>query len=296
MAWITPRTWVASEVVTAAHFNAQLRDNMGILKTNLSDNGLLNALSAAELDNLSGTNLTGIVDPATDNDFTAGTHNFSGATFIVPVGVDQYIDDGGTKRAGCIWIEGDYLHYIDATNSEWRYLGTYVSTPGGAVVGSVWCDTAGTTTAIRYIDADGDERYLLSSSSPHSDSAAVPGSFWAETVDDFLHYITSAGTIEYTLHANTHTDGTAHNDTSHTNTYTDSHGNIAHVDWSTPYYNWYENYTDGFHDNEHTDIDATHGDTSHTNTYTDDHGNVAHSNHTDYSDVAHDDRPEEIGT
>jgi len=294
MAWTTPRTWVYNEVVSESHFDAQISNNMLVIADVVNSVGKVADIKTGTLADLSGANLTGLPLVGGDNDYSAEA-NFAGGTLVVPVGVDMYIDDGGTKRAGSLWIEGDYLHYIDATNSEWRYLGTYVSTPGGAVVGSLWCDTAGTTTAIRYIDADGDERYVLSSSSAHSDGAAVGGSLWAETVDDYLHYITSAGTQEYIAHADTHSDGSAHSDRSHTNTYTDSHGDVTHVDWDNPHSDSHTDHTDSFHENSHSDYPASHGDTPHTNTYTDDHGNVSHNDHTDYSDVAHDDRPEEIG-
>lgn len=36
MAWTTPRTWVTSEVVTAAEMNAHVRDNMNFLRTGVA--------------------------------------------------------------------------------------------------------------------------------------------------------------------------------------------------------------------------------------------------------------------
>jgi hypothetical protein len=39
MAWTTPRTWYAGEIVTAALMNTHLRDNLNILKTNIDDDG-----------------------------------------------------------------------------------------------------------------------------------------------------------------------------------------------------------------------------------------------------------------
>ena len=294
MAWTAPRTWVASEVVTEAHFDTHISDNETVLALAIDPTGKIRSLLTAHLADQSGTNLTGLPLPGGNNDYT-GKGDFSAATFIVPVGVDQFVDDGGTKRAGSIWVEGDYLHYIDSTNSEWRYLGTFVSAPVGATIGSLWCDTAGDTSAIRYIDADGDERFILSSVSAHSDGAAVGGSLWAETVDDYLHYIRSSGTLEYIAHADTHTDGASHSDRSHTNTHTDTHGDITHTDWDSPHTDTHTDHEDSFHEDEHGDNAASHGDIAHTNTYTDEHGNVSHNDHDDYSDVAHDDRPLEIG-
>jgi len=39
MAWNTPRTWSPGETVTAALLNAQIRDNLNLLKTSMDDNG-----------------------------------------------------------------------------------------------------------------------------------------------------------------------------------------------------------------------------------------------------------------
>ncbi len=41
MAWTTPRTWAPGETVTAALMNAQLRDNLNLLKTRVDAAGLL---------------------------------------------------------------------------------------------------------------------------------------------------------------------------------------------------------------------------------------------------------------
>jgi hypothetical protein len=46
MAWTTPRTWTAGEVVTAAMMNAHVRDNLNVLKTNIGDDGTI-AMSPA---------------------------------------------------------------------------------------------------------------------------------------------------------------------------------------------------------------------------------------------------------
>lgn len=39
MAWTTPATWTAGQLVTAGDFNQQIRDNLAILKTSISDDG-----------------------------------------------------------------------------------------------------------------------------------------------------------------------------------------------------------------------------------------------------------------
>jgi hypothetical protein len=46
MAWTTPRTWTAGEVVTAAMMNTHIRDNLNVLKTNIGDDGSI-AMSPA---------------------------------------------------------------------------------------------------------------------------------------------------------------------------------------------------------------------------------------------------------
>lgn len=41
MAWTTPRTWVAGELVTATMLNTHIRDNENLLKTSINDDGTL---------------------------------------------------------------------------------------------------------------------------------------------------------------------------------------------------------------------------------------------------------------
>lgn len=55
MVWTAPRTWYAGETVTSAMLNAQLRDNLNVLKTRISD--------AGELD-VSQVNLADLADGA----------------------------------------------------------------------------------------------------------------------------------------------------------------------------------------------------------------------------------------
>lgn len=93
MAWTSPRTWVAGELVTEGNLNEQIRDNHNILKTSIDANGKIVALSSAYLADLSGTNLTGLAKLASANDFTSGKHNFNaGATtrVVLPVGSDKW--------------------------------------------------------------------------------------------------------------------------------------------------------------------------------------------------------------
>lgn len=291
MAWTTPRTWVYNEVVTAALFNTHIRDNQGILKTSIDDAGKIVALSSTYLANLSGANLTGVPQASDDQDAT-GKNDYSGGRFVVPVGTDLYVDDGGTKRAGSIWIEGDYLHHVDSTNSEWRFLGTYVSTPAGAVPGSVWVEGA----TLRYIDADGDERYCLRDGSIlHTDAGALAGSLWAETADDYLHLIREGYTTEYAVHNDTaHADGTSHTN-SHSNVaFVDSYTDVTFVDSHSDWYSDNGSYSDTYvpHVDGHGN---SYSDTPHQNSYSDTSHQDFTDSHSDYADTPHEDAPEEIG-
>jgi len=93
MAWTTPITWIPEQLVSAADLNAQLRDNLLVLKTPIDNNGKIVALSSTYLADLSGANLTGVAKLAANNDFTAGTHNYnggSGTRLVVPVGSSKW--------------------------------------------------------------------------------------------------------------------------------------------------------------------------------------------------------------
>ena len=93
MAWTTPRTWVAGELITESVLNTHIKDNLTFLKTSIDDNGKIVALSSAYLQDLSGTNLTGVAKLASNNSFTAGTHDFSagsGTRVLLPVGTDKW--------------------------------------------------------------------------------------------------------------------------------------------------------------------------------------------------------------
>ena len=291
MAWTAPRTWVASEVTTAALFNTHLRDNMLILGTAIGADGRLVALSASYLASLDGTNLTGVAVVGAANTYTAGKQDLSGGTarVVIPVGTDKFDGAAGNKTPGSLWVEGNYLHHVaESTKVEWRYLGTSVGASAGTV-GSVWVDT---DAMLHYIDSSGVERYVLSSSYPHADGAAVGGSLWAE---GYLHWANTGGQ-EYEGHADTHSDGTSHSDVAHTNTHSDSHGDVAHDDVAASHTDTHADHTDVGHADYHADTTTLHTDVAHTDTYSDTHGDVSHADHSDHADVAHDDRPESIGT
>lgn len=300
MGWTSPRTWTDGEVATAALFNTHLRDNLLVLKTVRSTAGRLTELSSATLADLSGANVTGLARVASGNNFTAGTSKFSGsARIVLPVGADKYDDLGGGLRRGN-WVEGDYIHHIASNQTtEYRYLGTYVSTPAGATPGSVWIEGSN----LHYIDADGDERRCVPTSSGHTDAAAVAGSTWVET---YVHWIQETSGLERPGHADVaHSDGTAHDDThsdvAHTDSHSDvghsdSHGDLAHEDVhydshgddSPPEHpEWHEDTHTDEHADAHTD---THTDVAHSDGHSDAHSD-SHSDHDDHGDVVAQSQP-----
>jgi len=307
MAWTSPRTWVDGEVPTAALMTAHLGANQLVLKTSLTNDGKIAALSSSYLADLSGTNLTGLVKLASANTRTVGKQTFSDPVrIVVPVGTDLYDGTSGNKTPGSVWIEGDYFHHVDDAQNEWRFLGTSLGAAGGgAVNGSVWVES----TYLHYIDASGVDRYLYSNSAQHSDAAAIGGSLWAET---YAHWIQQTGTQEYRGHAdithtdsNPHTDSTSHNDHNDHSNYTDhSDAGSGHTDISG--HNDFNDYTDHT-DYVHVDQFNGHSDSYPYTDYTDhtdhdDHSDAGghsnhsdHSDHTNHSDVAADSRPEFIG-
>ncbi len=290
MAWVAPRTWTDGEVVTAAIFNQDLRDNQSILKVPITDIGRVIAFDSAYFADLDGTSITGLVDPSIGNLFTAGTHDFSAVLLKVPVGTDKYGGTSGDKDTGSIWVEGDYLHHVDDSQDEWRYLGNLISA-AGAQPGFVFIAGNG----LRYTDADGDIRECVSSLSIHNDSAATP-SLWSET---YLHWIREAEDLEYQGHSDIiHTDASPHTDqTDHNDSGPPHSDHDDHDDTTNPHgdFNDYVDHTDG----AHVDFPFHSDFTDHTDHQ--DHDDVSHSDHndhndfSDHSDVPADQRPEFIG-
>jgi hypothetical protein len=286
MAWTTPRTWASAEVPTAAQFNEHIRDNLLVLKTTRDSNGRIYAISSSYFASLDPANLTGLASlSAATNSFTSGRTRFIGTSrLIVPVGADKYFGTKGFDAAG-IWVEGDYLHHIaDDRATEWRYLGTYVSTPAGAVPGSLWVEQpSGEASALHYIDADGDERFCRSTAAGHSDAVALAGSLWIET---YTHWIRDTGVVERVGHADVvhgdavthndhsdhsdsgpHSDSTAHDDSTNHLDHSDAEGFPFHIDTT-------------FHDD--------HADHSDSGPHTD---STSHTDANPHDDVAADSRP-----
>lgn len=81
MAWTTLRTWNPGETVTATWLNQQIRDNMNVLKTNISDTGLL--LTALYMDGAARTGSgTGETDASTYT-LTAGKLATTGMSLLI---------------------------------------------------------------------------------------------------------------------------------------------------------------------------------------------------------------------
>jgi len=287
MAWVAPRTWTEPEVVTAAMMNQDIRDNQLILKVPIDDDGLIRAFNSSYFASLAGANLTAVAFPGAGNVFTAGKNAFEGTSLLkLPVGADKYDGSSGDKTPGSVWVEGDYLHHVDDNQDEWRYLGTLFATPG-AQPGFLMLSS----NRVYYIDADGDQRRIDSTVTPHNDAAAL-NSVWIET---YLHWIQQSGSAEIQGHSDiSHTDNSSHNDhNDHDDSGPPHSDHSDHGDNTNPHQDTHTDHFDSFFVDEHTDH------TDHTDTTT--HGDVAHTDfddhndHTDHNDVAADSRPEFIG-
>jgi hypothetical protein len=358
MAWTAPKTWAAGDIATAnvsavgppqkVPLNLIVRDNLLVLKGPFSSTGKVVALDAAHVEQLHGYALEGVGHTDRGNQYTA-RNDFNAGTstrLIVPVGPDRYA--GGLrfrkgrskfiamecKEPGSTWVSSQYWEHVDQNKSEWHYLGSLISTPAAARIGSAWI---GVDNYLHFIDAIGSERSTPGvTTGMHNDAAAKPGSVWID-VDNYTHWI-GAGGQEYQGHAdvqphsdaahvdahtNTHTDSHSnshsdtHTDTSHGDAHTNTHTDVGHTDSHTNAHSDV-NHFDGIHQDinahgdSHTNIahdDVAHVDT-HTNTaHQDSHSNVAHADthsnvahvdahtnvaHTDHADV-HFDQPELIG-
>lgn len=90
MAWTTPRTWSPGETVTASLMNAHIRDNENVLKTPITDAGLIRAINGTYFSSLDGSLLTGCratalkVDSATHTG--SGTGETDATTYTLPAG------------------------------------------------------------------------------------------------------------------------------------------------------------------------------------------------------------------
>jgi len=284
MAWTAPRTWVIDDVPdangAALGLNVQIRDNFLILKTPFSDDGKIVGLTAACFTSLDGTAISGIGLLGAGNAWTTGKQNFdAGATtrVVVPVGADKW---AAGPASGSIWVETDYLHYIDHAGIEWKYLGTDLGLQAAAVIGSLWIDS--TNTYLNFIDESNHQRECISNNHPHTDALGVAGSFWLE--DDYLHWIANAAGYEFLGHYNVvHVDGDVH---------TDDYTFTAHID--VPYDD--HPHENGHGDYSHNDVYVVHSNTHADEVHVDDpYQYTEHEDwtddHTHYADIDHQDDP-----
>jgi hypothetical protein len=127
--------------------------------------------------------------------------------------------------AGYLWVEGTYLHYIDASGVERGQQGTTTGATGTA--GYFWIEGYN----IHYIDASGNERYL-----PYSliGGAGTQGYIWVENTDDtsWIHYINETTGVETKWHTDTAFSNVAHVNTAFSNT---AHSDVTHSNNSTAY-------------------------------------------------------------
>ena len=92
MVWNTPSTWTADQLVFASDMNAQVRDNMLILKVAVDDTGKIHAISSTYFADLDGSNLTGVSRLTQENTYTEKQDFGGGANgrFVAPVGADKW--------------------------------------------------------------------------------------------------------------------------------------------------------------------------------------------------------------
>ena len=233
MAWTAPRTWTDDEIVTDTWMNQQIRDNFTLLKTSRDDGGRILGLTAACFDSLSPTNITPTIALETAANAFLAKNNFRSSTLVLPVG------SGKSSGNGSVWIDATTLKYINDAAVTKTYTGTLVGASAG-VIGSCWIEG----NDLHYIDASGNERICYGTSAAmHSDAAAIGGSVWMETVMHWIiangtteilgHYDTHAdaghGDSGSTTHGDYHADD--HNDqVHHDSPHTDSHGDFPYQD------------------------------------------------------------------
>jgi len=90
MAWTTPVTWTADQLVKAVDFNAQIRDNMNVLAFAIvTATGKIQAINSTYFASLDGSALTGIPRPDTVNTWTE-KNDFSAGAIRLPVGANKW--------------------------------------------------------------------------------------------------------------------------------------------------------------------------------------------------------------
>ena len=186
---------------------------------------------------------------------------------------------------GSIWIDGEYLHFLDASNNDYQYLGNYYTSAPAAIAGSIWIDVNG---YLNYLSVTHVWRQLpFSVDASGVGNANSVGSIWIESsrIKGITASNVKANYILTSAHSD-HTDNISHSDHSD---YSDSpHDDEAHTDHTDSGVNHHTDsaYSDG---SWHADIPAGGGfpHTDHN-----DHADAQHADYTDhYNDVAYVDYP-----
>src|SRR5258706_8470911 len=111
------------------------------------------------------------------------------------------------KIAGSGWVETTDFHYIDGSNNEWYFTGTFISSPANAKPGSCWIDGQD----FYYIDSAGAKRKFVGIFV--NATTGKEGSIWVEST--FFHWLSSIKD-KIKGHADVaHTDTAGHTDTPH---------------------------------------------------------------------------------
>ena len=188
---------------------------------------------------------------------------------------------------GSMWITGTYLHWRNGSNTQFRFLGTSIATPVGAVVGSMWTEA----NNVHYIDSVGVERQVAGSFiATQAPAGALAGSMWLDTgyapstSKGQLHFI-GAAQHEHWAHTDT-AFSNAHTDTAFGNSHSNSHTN---ADPGSAHYDFHSDHWDaddpGLHADAHENSHYNVHSNAHSNAHTDTAFNNAHT------DVAHIDQP-----
>lgn len=115
-----------------------------------------------------------------------------------PPGIPALKSATSTGRvAGSLWVEGTEVRYVASDKTIWGGTGTAISTPVGAIPGSMYQSG----TLIVYIDASGTKRRLQDTGSAVATSTdAILGSMWLNTPDTQqfqLQWVSSSGFYQF---------------------------------------------------------------------------------------------------
>ena len=220
---------------------------------------------------------------------------------------------------GSMWITGTYLHWRNGSNTQFRFLGTSIATPVGAVVGSLWTEA----NNVHYIDSVGAERQVAGSFiATQAPAGALAGSMWLDTgyapstSKGQLHFVGPAQ-HEHWAHidipfSNAHTDipfSNAHTDIPFSNSHTDNPFSNSHTDIAGYYDDYHGDGPDAggfdrqFYADAYNPYQNSHSDSPFSNAHTDIGASISHTDiaasisHTDiaastsHTDISHTDQP-----